>query len=108
MIRIIHDPEGLISGTENLCIDSISDYPHFVADILTSLKHQQDYSLIVRQAIILQWFKNMASRYPQGTFSFEVIDAREALVRRLGVYYSLCMSPMPIFLKPGCFLLISA
>ncbi|MFA7408000.1 MAG: hypothetical protein WCY93_09335, partial [Anaerolineaceae bacterium] len=85
MIKIIHDPEDLISAAEINRIDSQSEFPKIVDAVLHALANQQDYTLVLRHNQILQWFKQMASRYPQGAFAFEVIDAREALARRLGM-----------------------
>lgn len=85
MIKIIHDPEDLISAVEINRIDSQDEFPRFVDAVLQALANQQNYTLVLRQNQILQWFKQMATRYPQGAFSFEVIDAREALARRLGL-----------------------
>lgn len=85
MIYIFFDPEGIAKKDEV----SLFECENFVASyfsILEYLSIGEDLRLIVNKAIYLQWFKNLASRYPQGTFFFETIDARGVLAQQWNVH----------------------
>src|SRR5260370_17103607 len=84
MIRIIFDPTDL-SANKNKSIRNISEYPLSIKDSINSLSEGRDLTIFIMQPVILQWFKNMATRYPQGTFVFETIDARGVLAERWGI-----------------------
>ena len=79
MISIISDPNQLYSPDNQILLDKVSQYPQVYQHILTSLQNQQDLTIVVRHATILQWLKNMSMRYPQGSFVIETLDARGAL-----------------------------
>lgn len=81
MIKIIFDPEDLISAQEHK-VREIAEYPQVVKSCLASLNEEKNQTIFLAQPVLLQWFKNMAARYPQGTFIFEEIDARGALEQR--------------------------
>jgi hypothetical protein len=81
MIKVIYDPQNLNSTRQNK-IREISEYPQAVKTCLSCLNQGKDYTFVVVQPVILQWWKNMAARYPQGTFVFETVDARSALAQR--------------------------
>ncbi len=83
MIKIVFDPLGL-AAIKNTIIRDISEYPSRVEDCLNSIAEGKDLILNIVEPIMLEWFKNMASRYPQGTFTFETTDARGALAQRWG------------------------
>jgi len=85
MIRILNDPEHLVLLTEEKTVSNISNYVEVYAHLLTTLQSKQDLQLVVRHQTVYQWLKNLASRYPQGTFIFETLDARQALVQKWGV-----------------------
>lgn len=84
MIKIIYDPQGLTSAGEDR-VREISAYPRLVKSCLTSLSEGKDQTIILVQPVLLQWFKNMSARYPQGTFVFETLDARLALAQKWGM-----------------------
>jgi len=85
MIRILSDFNQLISPANQIVLDRVSDYPGAYQHILWLLQNQQDQIIVVHHLTILQWLKNMATRYPQGSFVFETIDARGALAHRWGM-----------------------
>ncbi|MCX6054118.1 MAG: PglZ domain-containing protein [Chloroflexi bacterium] len=84
MIKIIFDPIDLTHHPENKA-RQISEYPLVIRGILSNPSEGENQVIYLIQPAMLQWFKNMASRYPQGTFVFETIDARGALAQRLGL-----------------------
>lgn len=81
MIKIIYDPIGLLSHPE-IKIQNISEYPMAIKNCLIGLTEGKNQTIYLVQPILLQWFKNMASRYPQGTFFFETVNARSALEKK--------------------------
>ena len=85
MIKIIADPSNLGFGIRLERMNSMVEYPRRVKDIQQAYENHQGYALIITQPVVLQWFKNMAARYPQGVFHFETIDARTALAQRWGM-----------------------
>ncbi|MBI9045411.1 MAG: hypothetical protein JEZ06_13050 [Anaerolineaceae bacterium] len=84
MIKIIFDPTDLSNKIYNR-ISEISEYPVCIKNILFSLSEGNDISITIVHTVMLQWLKNMVKRYPQGTFSFETIDARGALTQGWGI-----------------------
>lgn len=84
MIKIIFDPQGLTSAGDDR-VREISAYPQLVKSCLASLSEGKNQTLILAHPALLQWFKNMSARYPQGTFVFETLDARTALAQRWGM-----------------------
>src|SRR5260370_7306421 len=84
MIRIIFDPTDL-SANKNKSIRNISEYPLSIKDSIYSLSEGRDLTIFIIQPVMLQWFKNMATCYPQGTFVFETFDASGALAQRWGI-----------------------
>ncbi len=84
MIKIIYDPQNLISDREDR-VWEISAYPKLVRSCLASLSEGKNQTIILAHPALLQWFKNMSARYPQGTFVFETLDARTALAQRWGM-----------------------
>ena len=85
MINIISDSTLLLHSFGEKCISSKDEYPNTYMDILEALDSQKDFTVIIQTYVITQWFLKMASRYPQGTFSFITIDARGALSKSWGV-----------------------
>lgn len=57
-----------------------------VKDLLSALKTNQEIQIYIQSKIELVWLQNMASRYPQGTFFFETIDARGVLAQQWNVH----------------------
>lgn len=80
MIKVVYDPLALIQHPEGH-ISLISEYPQLIKRFLNYLDKGESQTIIVINSVILQWLKNMANRFPQDTFIFETIDAREALTR---------------------------
>ena len=85
MIRIIFDPEKLITYNGEKIIDDISAYTRIYAQILDAAQRHNDLHLVVQHRAFFQWIKNLSSRYPIGSFIFETIDARGALASQWGV-----------------------
>ncbi|MFZ6018452.1 MAG: hypothetical protein ACOYXO_02495 [Chloroflexota bacterium] len=84
MIKVIFDPLDLISTGEAKVRD-IAQYPPLIKNCLSSLSEGKNQTVYVAHQTVFQWLKNMASRYPQGTFVFEILDARAALAQRWGM-----------------------
>lgn len=86
MIRIIDDPHRLLKiQTNEIKVNSFTEYLILYERLLESIHTGQNLHILVHHPTILQWLKNMASRYPQGTFVFETMDARAALARQWGI-----------------------
>jgi hypothetical protein len=85
MIRITHDAQKLTSSTTKNIIEDIGSYSHKYAAILMALQSNSDFHCTVYPSTVIQWLKTLASRYPQGTFIFETLDARRALAQKWGV-----------------------
>ncbi len=86
MVRILYDPEQLASVSGDQTISNISGYVRAYSSLLTVLQNKQDLLLVVSHQAVQQWLKNMASRYPQGTFDFEILDARQAIAQKWGCH----------------------
>ena len=84
MIKIIADPSNLGFGIRLERMNSIAEYPQRVKEIQQAYENHQEYALVITQPVVIQWFKNMSARYPQGVFQFKTIDARSALAQRWG------------------------
>jgi len=82
MIRIIAGPRELTPSMQGILVYDAQGYSEAYDHILQSLQANKDLIVTVHKLVAFQWFKNMASRYPQGTFVFETIDARWALAQR--------------------------
>jgi hypothetical protein len=81
MIKIIYDPIDLVQHTDGK-IRKISEYPQLIQRCLNCLSGGETQTIFLANSVILQWLKNMASRFPQDTIVFETIDARGALSQR--------------------------
>ena len=84
-MRILYDPEHLVSLAGEKSISNISEYVGVYARILESLRTNQDFRLVVHHQTVYQWLKNLSLRYPQGTIVFETMDARQALAQNWGL-----------------------
>lgn len=84
MIKVVYDPQGLTSAGEDR-VREISAYPQLVKSCLASLAEGKNQTITLSRPALLQWFKNMSARYPQGAFVFETLDARLALAQKWGV-----------------------
>lgn len=79
MISIIFHTLESYKIDADFVISTVSEYPSGYKLIKKSIQAQENLKLCVNSAIVMQWIKNMASRYPQDTFVFETLDARKAL-----------------------------
>ena len=84
MITIVYDPFDLVHHADGK-ISKISEYPQVIQRCLKDFGDGQLRTIFIANSVILQWLKNMASRFPQGTFTYETIDARGALSQRWGL-----------------------
>jgi len=82
MIYIINDPDNLLNNPEIKVVSHISEYPEIYDHILHKISNNLDEKIIVNSSIIMQFLKNIAKRYPQHTFVFEIVDAHKALSER--------------------------
>ncbi len=82
MIYILADDSAQVPIADGNVLESISEFPAYFAQCLDCLDSHQDLKIYVRPRAVVQWFRNMASRYPQGAFVFETIGAREVLAQR--------------------------
>lgn len=85
MIHIIFDTQKLMSPTSQNIIRNIGEYPVAYVAILLAHQSKSDLHYTVYISSVLQWLKNLSLRYPQGTFIFETLDARQALAQKWGV-----------------------
>ena len=85
MISIVFDQIQSNSPVVNSVAADIYDYVGIYQSILHAFQTNQKITVTVRHTTVLQWLKNMSLRYPQGTFVFETLDARQALAQKWGV-----------------------
>jgi len=76
MIRMIEDMNGLVSSAADNVVSSIAEYVSVYEKILKAFAEGNDLILYVRHVTVMQWFTQMASRYPKESFKIECIDAR--------------------------------
>jgi len=84
MITLISDELGLISA-DDPDISVMSEIPDYVAgyeQILNAIEDGIDLTIYVRDATIMHWLRNMASRYDHGTFAFKAMDARTYMTQK--------------------------
>jgi len=81
MIQILIDINQIIPPANQVVLKNISDYPGIYNRICEVIQNNQDQVVIVQHPTIMQWLRNMAARYPQGSFAFETTDARSALAQ---------------------------
>ena len=84
MITVVYDPLDLVHHPDGK-VSKISEYPKVIQGFLKDFDDGQLRTIFIANSVILQWFKNMSMRYPQGTFTFETADARGALAQRWGI-----------------------
>lgn len=84
MIRIVNDPDHLISSKADI-INKIQDYVKAFQEIESSFQNKKNITLLISNPTIMQWITNMSRRYPQGTFTIETIDARGILAQQWGI-----------------------
>lgn len=81
MISIVFDSENFISGSFDVLVSSCSEYVIAYKIIVESIEKSRRIKVKVNNATSFRWFQRMASRYPQGVFTFETMDARQALAQ---------------------------
>lgn len=81
MIKIIEDFGNLSTKTDTKRLEAVGDYPQRIHEILEALHKNNAYTLIVSHTAAAKWLRNMARRYPEGSFTFETEDARGALTK---------------------------
>jgi hypothetical protein len=84
MITVISDTERYSSST-GLVIETIAQYPVVYLFCQKAVLRSEDLLIVVRVPIVFAWLKNMSLRFPKGSFSFDVMDARLALSQKWGV-----------------------
>src|SRR5687767_14142451 len=82
MIRLVYNPEQLTLLGAAKSATKISDYVTAYSIVLQYLDSNQDTQLVITHPVIFQWLRNLSVRYPQGTFLFETLDARQALAQK--------------------------
>ncbi|GAP21872.1 hypothetical protein [Leptolinea tardivitalis] len=82
MIKVHLDQNQLFQHRNTTIVSNFSGYVSTYAIILRIIEDKGDSTIVVSNIAIFQWLKNMANRYPDGTFVFETIDARGTLAQR--------------------------
>jgi hypothetical protein len=85
MVRIIYDAEHLVSLAGEQTVSNISEYVGEYGRILDAMQSNQDLRLVVHNQTVFHWLRNLSLRYPQGSFDFQMLDARQALRQKWGV-----------------------
>ena len=85
MIKVVSDTNHFGNTANGEILDAIENYPAAYAKCLTAFNSQTDLVIYVSQSATFTWIINMALRYPQGTFVFETLDARQALAQCIGM-----------------------
>lgn len=85
MIRIVSDLDHLVKDTDELVASNVSDYVSVYERILQAFDKKQNLAVYVQLSAVEHWFKQMAERYPEGSFVFERIDARTRLQQLWGI-----------------------
>lgn len=85
MISILFDLGNFSTYQDAVYARKMQDYVASYDVILHALTGGTNTRIITDKQIIFQWLKNMSSRYPLGTFIFETIDTKSALLQRWGV-----------------------
>jgi hypothetical protein len=85
MITIRVDQNHIIPQKNLTKIIEIIDYASAYSSILRNIENGTDTTVYVSNPVIVQWLKNMSSRYSQGTFLIETIEARTAMAQQWGI-----------------------
>ena len=81
MINIFVSSLGLLTS-QGKCVQTISEYPAAYLNIINAVESRTNLTLNVKTGVVLHWFKNMSTPYPQGTFVFKTLGARAAMAQR--------------------------
>lgn len=79
MITIIEDKLSYVEGSENLIVESYSDYIAGYSKIQGAAQHNSDLTVVVRNSHIYRWFQNLAERYENHLFEFKLITYKSYL-----------------------------
>ncbi|MCX6054307.1 MAG: hypothetical protein NTZ74_05205 [Chloroflexi bacterium] len=79
MYKIVYDQNNYIKDERMKRIDSYISFPDAYKLIIDLNQNALTETIFVGNATIYHWLRILASRYPQGTFVFEAIDARSVL-----------------------------
>jgi len=85
MILIVFDPENLATGNDGFIVSSCQDYVLSYNKILENIVVSKEVKIIAKNPTVMQWFRNMCTRYSQGVIKLETIDARIALGQQWGM-----------------------
>jgi hypothetical protein len=86
MIKVFLDKNKLIEPEEfEIILSSIKDYVPGYDHILSAINEKRDIKLYIQNPTIEIWIKRMASRYPEGAFDFQVMDARKSLAQKWNI-----------------------
>jgi len=96
MIHIISDFNKLVKDSNEFVVSKIGDYIPSYAEILNRFENKQDIIIYVQLRPVMYWFEQMAERYPEGTFTFENIDARTRLQQLWNIEIPASVSPQEI------------
>lgn len=87
MINFIIDKNKVYPIDKNsLVFSELKDYVFGYEDILIALENDVDLTICVHEPIIEKWMRNMALRYSQGEFVFQIMDARKCLAQRWNIF----------------------
>ena len=80
MIKVVTDIDNLIKpDKKGLTFAQFEDYVNGYQPLIQAIENSLDLIVYIQNPTIENWIKRMASRYPQGTFLFEEMDARKYL-----------------------------
>jgi len=96
MIHIVSDFNRLIKENNELVISVVADYVHAYARILEAYENKEELAVYVQLKPIEHWFRQMAGRYPEGSFAFERIDARIRLQQLWDIHIPEAIDPAEI------------
>jgi len=85
MISILLDEQSLLEGKGGIFCSNSFEYLLAYKNILDSIKDGNNQKIILTDQIYFVWFKNFALRFEKEKFTFEVIDAKQALRSRLDI-----------------------
>lgn len=93
MITIFSDFNHLVKDKDTFIAQDVKDYVVAYNEILRVLDQKKDKTIYIRVPVVVNWFKRMAERYPQGSIIFEEIDARKYLQNLWGIQIPEDVSP---------------
>lgn len=88
MITIIEDKLSYIEGSDNLIVESYSDYVSGYSKIQNAAQHNSDLTVVVRNSHIYRWFQTLSERYENHLFEFKSITYKSYLEDLWGIEIS--------------------